>query len=134
MNEELQTYLQGPEPVEGHGYPSFQRRALDEVLRLAASAVEPIEAKIESDYETARRRSQEQFERDKQRIESEFQTRRQEIQSRRDDQLEEIKVGAGIGLRYLSPIGPLRLEVGWKLDREVGEGSSVVFLSFGNPF
>jgi outer membrane protein insertion porin family len=45
-----------------------------------------------------------------------------------------IKVGAGVGLRYLSPIGPLRLEVGWKLDREEGESPSVVFLSFGNPF
>jgi len=51
-----------------------------------------------------------------------------------DVDLGEIKVGGGIGLRYLSPIGPLRLEVGWKLDREVGESASVVFLSFGNPF
>ncbi|MDX1503298.1 MAG: POTRA domain-containing protein [Thermoanaerobaculia bacterium] len=44
------------------------------------------------------------------------------------------KGGVGLGLRYLSPIGPLRLEVGWKLDRERGEPGSVVFLSFGNPF
>lgn len=44
------------------------------------------------------------------------------------------KLGAGVGLRYLSPIGPLRLEVGWKLDREAGEDASVIFLSFGNPF
>jgi len=44
------------------------------------------------------------------------------------------KVGVGLGVRYLSPIGPLRLEVGWKLDREVAESSSVIFLSFGNPF
>jgi outer membrane protein assembly complex protein YaeT len=46
----------------------------------------------------------------------------------------ELKIGAGLGLRYLSPIGPLRLEVGWKLDRERGESPSVIFLSFGNPF
>jgi outer membrane protein insertion porin family len=51
-----------------------------------------------------------------------------------DIDLGEIKVGGGLGLRYLSPIGPLRLEVGWKLDREVGESARVVFLSFGNPF
>lgn len=48
--------------------------------------------------------------------------------------LTEIKTGVGIGGRYLSPIGPLRLEIGWKLDREPGEDPFVVFLSFGNPF
>jgi outer membrane protein insertion porin family len=46
----------------------------------------------------------------------------------------ETKPGAGIGVRYLSPIGPLRVEVGWKLDREPGEASSVVLISFGNAF
>jgi outer membrane protein assembly factor BamA len=51
-----------------------------------------------------------------------------------DIDLGEVKFGAGVGLRYLSPIGPLRLEVGWTLDREVGEIPSVIFLSFGNPF
>jgi outer membrane protein insertion porin family len=47
------------------------------------------------------------------------------------------KSGAGIGFRYLSPIGPLRAEVGWKLHRETkqpSEGPVVLFLSFGNPF
>jgi outer membrane protein assembly factor BamA len=42
--------------------------------------------------------------------------------------------GAGLGIRYRSPIGPLRLEVGWNLDRQPGEDSPVLFLSFGNPF
>lgn len=46
----------------------------------------------------------------------------------------EAKTGAGVGVRYLSAVGPLRLEVGWKLDREPGEDPYVVFLSFGNPF
>lgn len=47
----------------------------------------------------------------------------------------QLKGGAGVGLRYLSPIGPLRVEAGWKLDREEFEDSTpVVFLSFGNPF
>jgi outer membrane protein insertion porin family len=46
----------------------------------------------------------------------------------------EAKGGVGVGIRYLSPIGPLRLEVGWKLDREPGESAYEVFLSFGNPF
>ena len=46
----------------------------------------------------------------------------------------ELRKGVGVGVRYRSPIGPLRLEVGWKLDREEWEDSYVVFLSFGNPF
>jgi outer membrane protein insertion porin family len=46
----------------------------------------------------------------------------------------EMKLGLGLGVRYRSPIGPLRLEVGWKVSREIGEDSHVVLLSFGNPF
>ena len=38
------------------------------------------------------------------------------------------------GVRYLTPIGPLRVEVGWKLDREPGESQSAVLVSFGNAF
>ena len=50
---------------------------------------------------------------------------------------EGFKSGAGFGFRYLSPIGPLRAELGWKLHRErnpPAEGPVVFFLSFGNPF
>jgi outer membrane protein insertion porin family len=50
---------------------------------------------------------------------------------------EGFKSGAGFGFRYLSPIGPLRAELGWKLHRETklpSEGPVVLFLSFGNPF
>ncbi len=46
----------------------------------------------------------------------------------------DIKLGAGVGIRYASPVGPLRLEIGWKLDREPFEDSYVVFFSLGNPF
>jgi outer membrane protein insertion porin family len=52
----------------------------------------------------------------------------------RDVDPREAKLGLGLGVRYLSPIGPLRLEVGWKLDREPGEPGYAVFLSVGNPF
>lgn len=45
-----------------------------------------------------------------------------------------LKGGVGVGLRYLSPIGPLRLDFGWKLDREPGEKEYAVSVSFGNPF
>jgi outer membrane protein assembly factor BamA len=44
------------------------------------------------------------------------------------------KQGVGLGLRYLSPIGPLRLDVGFKLHRETWESPYAVSVSFGNPF
>ncbi len=47
----------------------------------------------------------------------------------------DLEAGAGLGLRYRSPIGPVRVEVGWKIDSELGESDKpVFFLSFGNPF
>jgi outer membrane protein insertion porin family len=52
----------------------------------------------------------------------------------RDVRASQIKPGAGLGVRYLTPIGPLRVEVGWKLDREHGEPKSAVLVSFGNAF
>lgn len=48
--------------------------------------------------------------------------------------LEALKTGVGLGVRYSSPIGPVRLEIGWKLDLEPGERNPVFLLSFGNPF
>ena len=42
--------------------------------------------------------------------------------------------GAGVGVRYVSPIGPIRLDVGFPLDRIEGEDSVVYFLSLGYPF
>ncbi len=53
----------------------------------------------------------------------------------RDFDPSDFKPGAGLGVRYASPIGPVRLEIGWKLDPEPGEDTDpVFFLSFGNPF
>jgi len=52
----------------------------------------------------------------------------------RDIRTGALKWGAGLGVRYLSPVGPLRLEIGWKLDRETFEDPYVWFISLGNPF
>jgi len=46
----------------------------------------------------------------------------------------EMRLGAGVGLRYRLPFGPLRLEIGWKLDREPFEDPYVVSLTLGNAF
>lgn len=46
----------------------------------------------------------------------------------------DLRWGAGLGLRFETPVGPLRLEYGWKLDREPGESKGELYLAFGNPF
>ncbi len=44
------------------------------------------------------------------------------------------KPGIGTGVRYSSPIGPIRVEVGYKLDPLPGEDDWVVLFSVGNAF
>jgi outer membrane protein insertion porin family len=46
----------------------------------------------------------------------------------------QLKNGVGLGARYLSPIGPIRAGIGWKLDREKGEPAYALFVNIGNPF
>jgi outer membrane protein insertion porin family len=46
----------------------------------------------------------------------------------------DLRYTGGLGVRVVTPAGPLRAEYGWKLDREPGESSGEFFLSFGVPF
>jgi outer membrane protein insertion porin family len=46
----------------------------------------------------------------------------------------EFRWGVGTGLRYLTPIGPVRLDIGFKLDRKEGEDPYATFLSLGYAF
>lgn len=46
----------------------------------------------------------------------------------------DLRSSAGVGLRYRTPVGPVRMEYGWKLDRREGEGSGEFYLSIGNSF
>lgn len=45
-----------------------------------------------------------------------------------------IKFTTGIGLRYNTPIGPFRIDYGYKLSRELGEGKSALHFSIGHAF
>jgi len=47
---------------------------------------------------------------------------------------EDFRWGAGLGFSLDTPAGPIRLEYGWKLDREPGESPGQWWLSFGIPF
>lgn len=46
----------------------------------------------------------------------------------------ELKYTAGVGLRYRTPVGPLRIDYGHKVKREEGESAGEVHFSFGHAF
>ncbi|MGB6366779.1 MAG: BamA/TamA family outer membrane protein, partial [Thermoanaerobaculia bacterium] len=52
----------------------------------------------------------------------------------RNIDLGDSRPGIGVGARWLSPVGPLRVEIGWKLDKLPQEDPYVIFFSFGNAF
>lgn len=45
-----------------------------------------------------------------------------------------LKYTAGIGLRYSTPVGPLRVDYGYKLKRELGLSSGEIHFSIGHAF
>jgi outer membrane protein insertion porin family len=56
-----------------------------------------------------------------------------------DISLDELRAAAGVGLRYQSPVGPIRIDLGFKLDRrELAPGRlerrSVLHISLGQAF
>ncbi|TCK06575.1 outer membrane protein assembly factor BamA [Phorcysia thermohydrogeniphila] len=48
--------------------------------------------------------------------------------------LGDMRKSAGIGLRVLTPMGPIRLDLGWKLDKRAGESSSEWHFGMGSYF
>jgi outer membrane protein insertion porin family len=48
--------------------------------------------------------------------------------------LTDLRLSTGIGLRWLSPFGPLRIEVGFPLNAERDDEESIVLFSFGTPY
>ena len=47
---------------------------------------------------------------------------------------EEFRVGAGIGLRYHTPLGPLRFDVAVPLNRKSGDPSFAFYVGLGQSF
>jgi outer membrane protein insertion porin family len=46
----------------------------------------------------------------------------------------ELRGSMGFGVRYRSPIGPVRLDLGFKIDRRENEARSVLHFSIGQAF
>jgi len=53
---------------------------------------------------------------------------------RADFSLFSLRGALGGGLRYRTPLGPVRLEVGWNLDDPARRGRPIVFITIGNVF
>jgi outer membrane protein insertion porin family len=51
-----------------------------------------------------------------------------------DMDLGEMRSAVGSGIRYKSPFGPLRLDIGFKVNRQPGESLTAWFVSFGQAF
>jgi outer membrane protein insertion porin family len=48
-------------------------------------------------------------------------------------QIGELRMSVGPGIRWLSPIGPLRIELGFPLNKHVGDETQTFMFSFGGP-
>ncbi len=51
-----------------------------------------------------------------------------------DIQLSDFKYSTGAGIRFNTPVGPLRLDWGYKLNRELGESPSELHFTLGHTF
>ncbi len=49
-------------------------------------------------------------------------------------QISELRLGWGYGIRWASPLGPIRVEIGYPVNPREGETSPVTMFSFGAPF
>ena len=48
--------------------------------------------------------------------------------------LGDLRLATGVGLRWLSPFGPLRIEIGFPLNAKPEDEESLVLFSFGTPY
>ncbi|MEN6424695.1 MAG: FtsK/SpoIIIE domain-containing protein [Phycisphaerales bacterium] len=101
MSQDLETYLRDPVHENNGDYTSLLRQAMDEVLRLSASAVEPLESEIESQYQRARTDARERFDRDKEKIERELRLNSQTIRQEYETLIKEAEAEYGGRLSLL---------------------------------
>jgi len=53
---------------------------------------------------------------------------------KRQIRFDDLRYGVGFGLRYLSPVGPLRIDLGWPLSRRPYERAFSYFITLGYAF
>ena len=48
--------------------------------------------------------------------------------------IDDMQVGVGFGVRYKSPVGPIRIDLGFPLERPAGDAVSQLSVSMGRAF
>ena len=91
MNNDLDAYLRGPEPLADDSYTTLQRQALAEVLTLSSEVVRPLEAQIQSEYDATSERAQKQYDEDKAGVEQDLHRRSTQIREEYDARVEDIQ-------------------------------------------
>lgn len=56
------------------------------------------------------------------------------FERRKQVSLYSIQNAVGLGLRYRTPLGPVRFEIGWNLNAPEGEKDVLAFITIGNIF
>lgn len=56
------------------------------------------------------------------------------FERRKQVALSELRKALGFGLKYKTPLGPIRLELGWNMDPVLGEKRLIGFITIGNVF
>jgi outer membrane translocation and assembly module TamA len=51
-----------------------------------------------------------------------------------DLSLKSLENAVGFGIRYRTPLGPVRLELGWNLNVPEAERNALFFITIGNVF
>jgi outer membrane protein insertion porin family len=54
--------------------------------------------------------------------------------NRSDLSLADLEHAVGMGVRYRTPLGPIRLELGWNLTDPARKGKPLVYFTIGNIF
>jgi outer membrane translocation and assembly module TamA len=52
----------------------------------------------------------------------------------RDFRIRDLETAAGLGLRYRTPLGPVRIELAWRLGAPERRGKPLFFITIGNVF
>jgi len=63
-----------------------------------------------------------------------FYDKGQVFAARNDVRLGALEDALGLGIRYRTPLGPLRIDLGWNLHPPAGRSQPIVFITIGNVF
>ena len=90
MNDDLEAYLRGPEPLIDDSYTALQRQALGEMLHLSAEVVDPLVEQIESAYRSTRDEIQQRFDEDTGAVKQELEGKSEQLRAEHESRIEDI--------------------------------------------